>query len=164
MLRSAAVKPDAALARQDPLSIVGTELLLVGGLAAVIAGRAPVVVVFGLCALIAATSGVLGAVRIRSVWRPTALAIVALCFSFASTVPGILFFVALLSRTGVQCYEHPLYSASGAALLVGPAFVVVSLIVSPWRLRHRVLLVVRSLHALVWLIGAGNTVFCTMTI
>ena len=158
------MKPGAALARQDPISILGTELLLVGGLAAVIAGRAPVGVAVGLCALIAATSGVLGAVLTRSVWRPTALAIVALCFSFASTVPGILFFAALLSRKGGLCYEHPLFSASAAALLVGPAFVVVSLIVSPWRLRHPGLLIVRSLHALVWLLGAGNTMFCAMMI
>lgn len=129
-----------------------------------IAGRAPVGVAFGLCALIAATSGVLGAALTRSVWRPTALAIVALCFSFASTVPGILFFVALLNRKGVLCYEHRLFSASAAALLVGPAFVVVSLIVSPWRLRHPVLLTVRSVHALVWLLGAGNTMFCAMMI
>ena len=164
MPTSPAVKPIAAPARQDLLSILGTELLLVGALAAVIAGRAPRGIVFGMCALIAAMSGVFSALLTRSAWRPTTQAIVALCFSFASTLPGILFFVDLPNRNGVPCYELPSFSASLASLLVGPVFVVLSTFVSPWRLRYPALLIVRSLHALVWLLGAGNTMGCAMAI
>src|SRR5262245_34318284 len=106
MSNSATVKPDAAPVREDVLAILGTELLLLGGLAAVIAGRVRPEVVVAVGGAIGLACGLLSEVR-HAAWRPTARAVAALYCSFASTVPGMLFFIELLNRNGVACYDRP---------------------------------------------------------
>ena len=116
-------------------------------------------------AAIAATLPVLGAAVNRSVWRPTALAIFALYLSFASTLPGALFFADIFVWKGtfVVCYERPSFSASSSWLLVGPALFVVSMTLASWRL-SRSLLIARAVNAVLFLVGAGNTLLCGLTI
>jgi hypothetical protein len=167
MAKSSTVTSGATPVLQDGLAIWGVEMILVGGLASVIAWRARPNVVLGAGGALVALAAALGAALARSPWRPTARATVALCLSFASTVPGVLFFVDLLTRSGSarQCYDRPWFGAASAWLLLGPVLVVASAtVVPPLRPRSLSLLVLRALHAVVWLIGAGNTALCALMV
>ena len=153
-------------ARPDALAIWGAELLLVGWLVAVIAWRVRPAAVLGMGAAIAVALPVLGAALNRSVSRPTALAIFALCVSFASTLPGALFFADIFVHVPngrfVVCYERPSFSASSSWLLVGPALFVVSMALASWR-QSRSLLIARAVNAAVFLVVGGNTFLCGLT-
>jgi hypothetical protein len=157
--------PAAVPIRQNALTILGAELFLVGVFAAVLPSRVAPRVVLGMCVVIAATSGALAAALARSVWRPTANATLALSLSFVAMPPGVFFFFDILTRTSDGfCYERPWCPASASWLLVGPALLVASAVVSPWRVSSMVLLIIQVLHGLVWLLGTGNTMMCAMTI
>jgi hypothetical protein len=164
MPTSPGVKSAVAPAWQDVAIVWGTELLLVGGLAAAVAWRAGPGVIVAVGAAIGATLGGLAVALERSVWRPTANAILAAFLSFASIPPGIFFFVELLSRRDGACYERPWFSAGGAWVLLGPTLVIVSAVAAPWRRSSFSLLVIRALHVVAWLVGAGNTMLCAMTV
>jgi len=81
-----------------------------------------------------------------------------------SMLLGIFFFIELLKKGSTVCYERPWFHLSFSALLGGPALLVISAMVSPWRLGSFSLTTIRALHAITWLIGAGNTLMCGMTI
>jgi hypothetical protein len=164
MSTSAAANPGAASAREDVLAILGAELVFVGWLAALIAWRLGPEMVILTGGAIAVACAVLCAALGDSPRGPTAAAVVALYCSFASTVPGILFFVELLNRQRIACYDLPWHRASASMLLLGPLLLFVSTQFRSWRVNLSPLSVLGALHGLVWLVGTGNTLLCAMTI
>jgi hypothetical protein len=148
----------------DVLAIVGAELLFAGLMAAVIAGRLGPAVVIGLSAGIGVVGASAAEALRRSHWHSTAGGVLALFLSFAATIPGTMFFLELLRGRAGVCYERPWFGASSWMLLLGPALIVLSALVSPFRMTALPLVILRALHALVWLVGAGNSVLCGMTV
>jgi hypothetical protein len=175
MATSSAPKLVVALPRPDAWAVLGAEILFVGGLAAIVPAQVQPGMVIGLGAAIAATLGMLSAAMTRSSWHSTARAITSLFISFASTVPGVFFFVELFGpeRNGLMCgappalpcYDRPWSGVSALWVLVGPALIVVSMMVTPWRPKPgAVFIVLTLLHALLWLVVSGNAMGCAMAV
>jgi hypothetical protein len=161
---TAAVKPTAPARWPETLTILGTEMLLLGWLAAVIAWRVGPSGVLGMCGALLGIAGMLSTSFANSFWRSVTRAILALCLSFVSMLPGVFFFLEILSRGGGHCSERSWFGASSSMLAFGPVLVVASTLVSPWRLTAIPMTALRALHALVWLAGACHTLLCAMMI
>jgi hypothetical protein len=175
MATSSAPRPVVALPRPDTLAVLGAELLFVGGLAAILPAQVQPGVVIGVGAAIGATLATLSAAITGSSWHSTARAITSLFLSFASMVPGVFFLVELFRPRGnslmcyeppyLACYERPWSGVSALWVLAGPALLVVSMMVAPWRPKPGSLFVVLTLlHALLWLLVTGIAMACAIAI
>ena len=142
------------------MTILGIELLLIGGVCALTAAGMDPGAVLAVYAMLTAVCMVLCATI-----RQPRDAVAALCLSFLSALPGALFVWVVVNRNGRLCETLPLLGISWLWTFVGPVLLFgVSIRVSRWDISPRTLKFLHVLHLVVWLLGATNSWLCAMTI
>lgn len=144
-------------------AILGLELALAAGLGSLGASKLPPGAVLGVYVVIAGISLCFSARSRQLPWRFVATAVAPVCVSFLATVPGALYFLQLLNRNGRLCESLPMFSVSVQWIFVGPLLLFVSFRRARGWFRPA-LVVVWTLHALAWFLGAANTMLCAMTV
>jgi hypothetical protein len=133
------------------MTILGIELLLIGGVCALIAAGMAPGAVLAVYAMVTAVSLIL-----RAAIRRPPDAVAALCLSFLSALPGALFYWEVTNRNERLYEELSLGGTSALWTFVWPVLAFISTGISRWSISPRTLNSLRVLHLVVWLLGTMN--------